>query len=76
MSRFLIGLVRLYQVTLGGALGGQCRFEPSCSNYAIIALREKGAVHGTALALWRVVRCGPWSRGGVEYPPKAVNVRG
>jgi len=65
----LIGLIRLYQATLGRILGGRCRFHPSCSEYAVEAITETGALRGLALASWRVLRCGPWSAGGVEYPP-------
>ena len=66
----LIGLIRLYRVTLSGLMGGRCRFHPSCSAYAEAAIREAGAVRGTALSVWRVVRCSPLSRGGVDPPPR------
>lgn len=65
----LIGLIRLYQVTLSGWLGGQCRFSPTCSRYAEQAIRTHGAVRGTALAAWRIARCGPFTRGGVDHVP-------
>jgi hypothetical protein len=63
----VIALVRLYQLTLGRVLGGRCRFYPSCSDYAIEALRSNGVVLGGAQGAWRIVRCGPWSAGGVEH---------
>ena len=63
---FLVGLIRLYRVTLSGALGGQCRFHPTCSVYAEDAIRTHGAVRGVVLAAWRVVRCNPFGRGGVD----------
>jgi putative membrane protein insertion efficiency factor len=62
-----IGLVRLYRATLSGWLGGQCRFYPSCSHYAEEAVRERGAVKGTVLAAWRVLRCNPFGAGGVDH---------
>ncbi len=65
----LVLLIRLYRVTLSGMLGGQCRFHPSCSHYAEMAIQDLGAVRGTGLAAWRILRCQPFSRGGVEYPP-------
>ena len=65
----LIGLIRVYQVTLSGWLGGQCRFAPTCSRYAEQAIRTHGAVRGTALAAWRVARCGPFTKGGVDHVP-------
>lgn len=65
----LVLLVRLYQATLSRFLGGQCRFEPSCSRYCIEALRSRGAIVGTALGLWRVLRCHPFCRGGYDPVP-------
>ena len=65
-SLLVVGLIRLYQATLARVLPQRCRFHPSCSEYAVQALREKGLVRGGAAAVWRLVRCGPWSRGGVD----------
>ncbi|MCX7704618.1 MAG: membrane protein insertion efficiency factor YidD [Planctomycetota bacterium] len=47
-------------------VGGSCRFEPSCSEYAMEAIRRKGAVRGVVLALWRILRCNPFSEGGYD----------
>ena len=68
----LIGWIRIYRLTFSGLLGGQCRFYPSCSHYAEDAIRAYGAVRGTAMSVWRVARCNPFGRGGVEH---AVDVR-
>jgi putative membrane protein insertion efficiency factor len=69
--RILAGTVRAYQLTLRGVIGAQCRFEPSCSHYAIAALRGHGALRGTALAARRVLRCNPWHPGGYDpVPPR------
>ena len=65
----LIVGVRAYQVTLGPFLGGQCRFEPSCSRYALDALREHGAWRGGLLTIRRLGRCHPCSRGGYDPVP-------
>jgi len=62
--------VRLYRVSVGRAVGGRCRFYPSCSEYAELAIRRMGAVRGSALAVWRILRCSPLSRGGVDHPPR------
>jgi putative membrane protein insertion efficiency factor len=62
-----IGLIRLYRATLSGWLGGQCRFFPSCSLYAEEAIREHGAVRGTVLAAWRILRCNPFGDGGIDH---------
>ncbi len=61
--------VRLYRATLGGWLGGQCRFYPTCSHYAETAIREHGAVRGTVMAGWRIARCNPYSVGGIDHVP-------
>jgi uncharacterized protein len=69
VSTLLVLLVRLYQWTLRPFIGAQCRFEPSCSEYAIGVLRTHGALRGSGLAAWRVLRCNPWSAGGFDPVP-------
>lgn len=71
-SLLLIGLVRAYQLTVSPMLGPTCRFYPSCSAYAVGALREHGAIRGTWLAVRRVFRCHPWNPGGVDPVPPRV----
>ncbi|MEX2102074.1 MAG: membrane protein insertion efficiency factor YidD [Actinomycetota bacterium] len=66
-----MGVIHVYRRTLSGLLGGQCRFFPSCSHYAEQAIREHGAVRGSLLAVWRIARCGPFTRGGVDPVPPA-----
>ncbi len=61
-----VGLIRVYRATLSGWLGGQCRFYPTCSHYAEEAIRERGALMGTALAVWRILRCNPFGDGGLD----------
>ncbi|CAN5152487.1 membrane protein insertion efficiency factor YidD [soil metagenome] len=65
----LLCLISVYRVSLSGAMGGRCRFHPSCSEYAREAIRNVGALRGSALSLWRVARCSPLSAGGVDRPP-------
>jgi hypothetical protein len=65
----LLLVIRIYRLTLSGVSGGQCRFHPSCSEYAEQAVRQMGALRGSALALWRVLRCSPLSAGGIDYAP-------
>jgi hypothetical protein len=67
-SDVLVLLVRLYQLTLSPFLGGQCRFEPSCSQYFIEAVHKYGAIRGSAKGLWRLARCQPFTRGGFDPP--------
>jgi putative membrane protein insertion efficiency factor len=62
-----ISLVRLYRSTLGLLFAGRCKYHPTCSQYAIDALQEFGVVRGTTLAAWRLLRCNPWSHGGVDH---------
>ncbi len=65
-KRFLKGLVRVYQVTLSPFIGQQCRFEPTCSHYALQALEAHGALRGSWLAVKRVARCHPFHPGGFD----------
>jgi putative membrane protein insertion efficiency factor len=68
-AALLTGAVRAYQLTLRPVIGANCRFIPSCSDYALGALRTHGALRGTGLAAWRVLRCNPWCRGGHDPVP-------
>jgi uncharacterized protein len=64
-----LGLVYAYRLTLGALVpGGTCKYHPSCSQYALDALRKHGVVKGSLLSGWRLLRCNPWSHGGVDYP--------
>jgi putative membrane protein insertion efficiency factor len=62
---FLLPL-HLYRRVISPVLRPHCRYSPSCSEYALEAVREFGVIRGTVLAAWRVMRCNPWSHGGVE----------
>ncbi len=65
-QRGLVLFVRLYQVTLSPLVGRQCRFVPTCSVYFIGAVETYGAVRGTLMGLWRILRCNPLSKGGYD----------
>lgn len=67
VSKFLIGLIRLYQMTLSPFIGRSCRYTPTCSNYGIEAIRKHGPLKGSWLTLKRVLSCNPW--GGSGYDP-------
>lgn len=67
LTKLLIGLIRLYQITLSPFIGGACRYTPTCSNYGIEALQKYGAFKGSWLTIKRVVSCNPW--GGSGYDP-------
>lgn len=66
----LVGLVRLYQLFLSPLLPSSCRFYPSCSAYALVALRRFGPVRGLWLTVRRLGRCHPWNPGGVDHVPR------
>ena len=68
VSKLLIGLVRVYRVTLGWLLGGQCRYVPSCSEYFVMAVEKYGPWRGAAKGVWRILRCHPFARGGYDLP--------
>ena len=67
----LLGLIRLYQLTLSPWLGRQCRYEPTCSSYAAEALERFGVCRGVWLAAKRLGRCHPWGRSGYDPVPAA-----
>ena len=71
MKKALLIAVRMYQVWLGPLLGGACRFYPSCSHYAVEAIERHGAGRGLGLAVRRVLRCHPFSAGGIDLVPEA-----
>ena len=70
VTRLFMGAVRLYQITLSPFLGGQCRFHPTCSNYALQALESHGPGKGAWLALKRLLKCHPYHPGGFDPPPR------
>jgi len=67
IARVLIGLARLWQIGPSRLMPPTCRYHPSCSHYAITALRRHGAIKGSWLALKRLLRCHPW--GGLGFDP-------
>ncbi len=69
MRALLIGLVKGYRLLLSPWLGSACRFEPTCSQYAIGALERHGAAAGSYLTLRRLARCHPWCAGGCDPVP-------
>ena len=71
-----LGIIRIYQNTLSfdhGVLrgmypNGYCKFYPSCSQYGYEAIKKEGIIKGFVRTLWRVIRCNPWSKGGIDKP--------
>jgi uncharacterized protein len=62
-----IAPIRVYQRAISPALGNRCRYYPSCSEYAVQAIRSYGILRGLVLAAWRLLRCNPWSHGGFDH---------
>ena len=73
LAKALILLIRVYQWTLSPLLGQVCRFEPSCSRYAVECLRHHGALRGSWLSLKRLARCHPFHPGGYDPPPLPIS---
>lgn len=71
IARLLIGIVKAYRLLLSPSLGSACRFEPTCSLYAMGALQTHGALKGSYLTLKRIGRCQPWCEGGHDPVPPA-----
>lgn len=69
MKRFLLWLIRLYQKYISPSFPSCCRFTPTCSRYAIEAITKYGAFKGSLLALWRILRCNPFCKGGYDPVP-------
>jgi putative membrane protein insertion efficiency factor len=69
VSRALAALIRAYQLVISPALPASCRYYPSCSQYAREAVLKHGVLRGVYLAAARLVRCNPWSPGGVDLVP-------
>jgi len=66
LQAIVLAPVRLYQKLISPLLGPRCRYYPTCSEYAVDAVRSYGAARGIVLAAWRVLRCNPWSHGGFD----------
>ena len=69
MKKLIIIVIRGYQRFLSPLLGQKCRFHPTCSTYAIEVLQRYGMFRGAYLAVWRLLRCGPWCNGGDDPVP-------
>lgn len=69
LTRALTSMVRGYQMVVSPWFAPTCRYYPSCSAYAIDALGEHGPIKGLYLSAWRLLRCNPWSKGGVDPVP-------
>ncbi len=73
LRRIAVAPIVAYQSLISPVLPQRCKYEPTCSNYAVQAIREYGILRGLVLAGWRLLRCNPWSHGGFD-PVEAQRV--
>ena len=73
LRTLVLALIRLYQLCISPLLPPACRFYPSCSQYAFVAVRDHGVLRGGWLGLTRFARCHPWNPGGVDFVPVALS---
>jgi putative membrane protein insertion efficiency factor len=71
MSTFIVVFINLYQKWISPAFPARCKYYPSCSSYAASAVSHYG-LRGVAMSIWRLMRCNPWSHGGVDYPVEPI----
>ncbi len=69
MKKVFVAIIRFYQKQISPMLPPSCRFQPTCSQYAIEAIQKHGALKGGALAFWRILRCNQFSKGGYDPVP-------
>ena len=69
MKKLLLLIIGFYRKIISPLKPPRCKYYPSCSAYAVQAIEKHGAVKGSLLALWRILRCNPWSLGGIDYVP-------
>ena len=65
----VVVLLKIYRGVVSPLYGDVCRYYPSCSHYALHAIQELGVIRGVTFGAWRILRCNPWSPGGVDDPP-------
>lgn len=70
MRWFIIKLIHGYSYLVSPWLGNHCRFYPTCSSYAVTAIERFGVLRGSAMAITRLLRCHPWSPGGIDQVPE------
>lgn len=66
LRSIVVAPIRLYQTAISPLLPRTCKYEPTCSHYAVDAVRTEGVLRGLVLATWRILRCNPWSHGGYD----------
>ncbi|MCP0885950.1 membrane protein insertion efficiency factor YidD [Ligilactobacillus sp. WILCCON 0076] len=75
MKSFLIWSIKIYQRFISPLFPPSCRFYPTCSNYALQAIKKHGAILGLLMGVSRILRCNPFVKGGIDYVPKYFSLR-
>lgn len=70
MKKVLLAIIRFYQLAISPHTSAKCKYIPTCSQYGIEAIERFGALKGTALTVWRILRCNPFSKGGYDPVPE------
>lgn len=68
MKNIIIGFIKSYKVLLSPILPSSCKFYPTCSDYMILSIEKYGVLKGLLKGIWRIIRCNPISKGGIDYP--------
>jgi len=76
IAKFPIALIRGYQKWISPSMTPRCKYYPTCSNYALAAFQERGVIIGIGLTGWRLLRCNPWSKGGIDYLSESSREQG
>lgn len=73
MKKILLGMIRFYQIYISPYKGTKCPYFPSCSGYGVEAIKKHGALIGSVLTVWRILRCNPFSKGGYDPVPDKID---
>lgn len=76
MKYILMGIIKFYKKIISPLFPPCCKYYPTCSSYALEAVKKFGFFRGGWLAVWRILRCNPWSMGGVDYVPDKFDILG
>ncbi|MCD7773071.1 MAG: membrane protein insertion efficiency factor YidD [Ruminococcus sp.] len=75
MKQVMIFLVKIYQKVISPLFPARCKYYPTCSKYAVDAFKKHGFFKGLILAVWRILRCNPWSNGGIDPVPEKFTLK-
>ena len=76
MKYIFMGFIKVYKKIISPLFPPCCKYHPTCSSYALEALKKHGFIKGGWLAVWRILRCNPWSNGGIYYVPDKFDILG